>query len=141
MRPTATSVSAFNVEHVESIPKDLRPGVLYVSKRFRTAAHLCPCGCGSKVRTPLLTTAWSLSETERGASLVPSIGNWQKPCRSHYFIKEGRVIWANAWTPEEIAAGRRAEDQRRNTYYAALERGRVTRVRRFLQWIASLFGR
>ena len=45
------------------MPQDLRPGVLYVSEEFGAAAHLCACGCGEKVSTPLGPTEWSLEET------------------------------------------------------------------------------
>ena len=46
--------------------KDLQPEVLYVSEQFGAAAHLCACGCGSKVRTPLGPTEWSVEETLEG---------------------------------------------------------------------------
>ena len=138
MTEAATRVSAFKLEYVESIPKELGCGILYVSKRFKTAAHLCPCGCSSKVRTPLTRTAWSLRETRHGPSLHPSIGNWQKPCRSHYFISRGQVLWAEDWTPEEVAAGRRAEEARSLAYHQSLYRPGW--LRRFGRWVMSLFG-
>jgi len=53
MTSGARRVARFQIEHVHSMPKELSPGILYVSEEFRTAAHLCACGCGSKVRTPL----------------------------------------------------------------------------------------
>jgi hypothetical protein len=28
----------------------------------------------------------------------------------HYWIREGRIDWAGAWTPEKIEAGRQAEE-------------------------------
>src|SRR6266481_1867998 len=43
-------------EFVEFIPDDLRQGTIYVSIRFATATHLCCCGCGEKVVTPLRPT-------------------------------------------------------------------------------------
>lgn len=115
----AIRTSRFEVEPVHFMPKDLVPGILYVSQEFGTAAHLCACGCGSKVRTPLGPTAWSVKETRRGPTLWPSVGNWQKPCQSHYLIVRGEVIWAEQWTTEEIAAGRHMEAARREAYYAA----------------------
>ena len=27
-------------------------------------------------------------------TLDPSIGNWSFACRSHYFMRKGRVVWA-----------------------------------------------
>src|SRR5256885_14991752 len=99
----------FELQRVDYMPKELRPGVLYVSEEFGAAAHLCACGCGSKVRTPLGPTGWVLDETPGEPTLNPSIGNWQFPCKSHYWIYQGEIHWADPWTPEQIAAGRRGE--------------------------------
>ena len=38
---------------VEFIPKVLDEGVLYISRRFNTASHLCCCGCSFKVVIPV----------------------------------------------------------------------------------------
>ena len=46
---------------VEFIPKTLEPGVLYVSEEFEAAVHLCACGCGLKVSTPLSPTEWDVT--------------------------------------------------------------------------------
>jgi len=119
------------------MPKELSPGILYVSEEFRTAAHLCACGCGSKVRTPLGPTAWSLEASKAGPTLRPSVGNWQKPCRSHYWITQGNVIWAEDWTPEQIAAGRQQEETRREAYYRQLYRSGL--FHRVTRWVRSLF--
>lgn len=105
------------IERVLHMPAKLEPGVLYVSDEFGTAAHLCACGCGSKIRTPLGPTEWHLRETAAGPTLFPSIGNWQKPCRSHYLITAGVIEWAGDMSDEKILAGRAAEQKRRATYY------------------------
>ncbi|WP_447273072.1 DUF6527 family protein [Burkholderia sola] len=104
------------------MPKVLEPGVLYASEEFGAAAHLCACGCGAKIRTPLGPTEWKLEETNEGPSLSPSVGNWQQPCRSHYWIWRGRVEWHGDWTDAEVQAGRRREHQRRMTYFAEREK-------------------
>ena len=46
---------------VEAIPEELEPGFLYVSIRFRTAQHLCACGCGSRIVTPIKPAKYSLT--------------------------------------------------------------------------------
>ncbi len=107
----------FKLERVHFMPKDLEPGVLYFSNEFGTAAHLCPCGCGSKVRTPIGPTEWFIEESNEGPSLFPSIGNWQLPCRSHYWISKGKVDWSDQWTEEEISEGRRSESSRRRKHF------------------------
>lgn len=90
-------------EFVESAPLNLSPGVLYISERFKTALHLCPCGCGEKVVTPLSPARWQLFRDGSTVSLHPSIGNWDYVCRSHYFIRRNRIVWCGQFSPREIA--------------------------------------
>ena len=127
------------LEHVYYMPKELKPGVLYVSKEFKTAAHLCACGCGAKIRTPLAHTEWSLQETDKGPTLHPSVGNWQQACQSHYWIYRGEVRWADKWSPKQIAMGRRNEEKRRRVYYDSIEHQYGGVPRRFLSWVKSFF--
>jgi hypothetical protein len=127
------------LQRVQYMPKELKPGVLYVSEKFGAAAHLCACGCGSKIRTPLSPMEWTLEETSRGPTLYPSVGNWQQVCQSHYWIYRGEIRWADKWTPEQIAAGRLNEEERRRAYYDALERQRGGILRRFWRWLKRLF--
>lgn len=128
-------IEKIKLQRVRYMPKELQPGVLYVSEEFGIAAHLCACGCGSKVRTPLGPTDWTLEETACGPSLHPSIGNWQLPCQSHYWIRRGQIDWSGSWTPEQIAAGRRAEEARARAYYDAKYRSRGGILRRFWRWV------
>lgn len=114
----------FELQRVRYMPKELKSGILYVSEEFEIAIHLCACGCGLKVKTPLGPTEWSVTETENGPSLWPSVGNWQQPCQSHYWIDSGRIRWARKWTPAEIEVGRQHEEERRREYYGALDRQR-----------------
>mgnify|MGYP001599202732 CR=1 FL=1 len=127
------------LQRVHYMPKDLSPGVLYVSQEFGVAVHLCVCGCGAKIRTPLGPTEWAIQETDTGPSLHPSVGNWQQACQSHYWIYRGEVRWAAKWTPEQIAAGRRGEEQRRRAYYNALDLNRGRPPEGFWQWLKGLF--
>jgi Family of unknown function (DUF6527) len=91
---------------VEEIPRDLEPGTLYVSIAYRTAMHLCACGCGNEVVTPLHPARWSLNYDGEAVSLRPSVGNWALPCRSHYLVTRNQVKWAGIWSTERIDAGR-----------------------------------
>lgn len=90
---------------VHAIPEQLDPGVLYVSVDYALATHLCACGCGSEVVTPLAPGAWKLLY-DGGVSLSPSIGNWSYPCRSHYWIQGNQVTRAANWSAREISAAR-----------------------------------
>lgn len=123
------------MERVRHMPRELRPGVLFVSDEFGIAIHLCACGCGSKIRTALGPTEFSVTATPDGPSVRPSIGNWQQTCRSHYLIDRGQVIWADKWTPEQITAGRAREYARRREYYEELERERAGRLRKLWLWL------
>jgi hypothetical protein len=128
------------LQRVEFMPKQLEPGILYVSEKFGAMAHLCACGCGAKIRTPLGPTEWSLKETAGGPSLWPSVGNWQQACKSHYIIDGGDIIWCGTWTPEQIMAGRRAEEARRKAHYDAMYANDGW-LFRFWKWLKGLFGR
>lgn len=96
-------MSAIRPEFVEFIPQALAPGVLYISERYRTASHLCACGCGAKVVTPLSPADWQLTRRHDHVSLYPSIGNWNYACRSHYWIRDNKVIWSGQMTETRIA--------------------------------------
>lgn len=112
-----TRQTHLRAEFVELIPELLEPGVLYVSQRYATAAHLCCCGCEREVVTPLNPAKWQLTERNGTVSLFPSIGNWSYPCQSHYFITNGQVRWASAMSPTLIAAVKQ-RDQRDAEIYA-----------------------
>lgn len=96
-------LSTIRPQFVEFIPRELENGILYISERYRTASHKCPCGCGERVVTPLSPADWQLTREGNSVSLRPSIGNWNYPCRSHYWIRRNRIQWAPALTPLEIA--------------------------------------
>jgi len=88
-----TKRTTIEPRYVEFIPKDLDSGILYISERFRTASHLCCCGCGSKVVTPLNPAKWHLTDHGSSVSLSPSIGLGTLPCKSHYWIRRSQIDW------------------------------------------------
>jgi hypothetical protein len=130
-------IKKFKLEKVHYMPVNLDPGILYVSSAFGAAAHLCACGCGSVVRTPL--NRWSLTETMDGPSLYPSIGNWQEPCKSHYWIEHGEVKWAKIWTSKQIENGRRHEAERLNKRYHELNKKHFIKLNHLWHWLTGLF--
>jgi len=105
------------LKRVHFIPKELETGILYYSEEFYVGAHLCPCGCGNKVITTIGPTDWKISEPNGKPTLYPSIGNWQSPCRSHYWIRNGVIVWAEKWTQKEIEEGRKETEKRHTSYY------------------------
>ena len=41
-------------------------------------------------------------------SLHPSIGSWSLPCRSHYWIRRNRILWAPRWSQARMQRARHA---------------------------------
>lgn len=105
-------------QYVEFMPKTLLKGTLYISKEFEIASHLCCCGCRTKIVTPLHDTEYRLTERAGLVSLHPSIGNWNHPCQSHYWIRNNRVVWAAPMSRIEIDSGRRRDERLQDAYYA-----------------------
>lgn len=85
----------FEMQIVHRIPENLQPGLLYVCFDCNVVAHLCACGCGEKVVLPIDPQFWSVRYDGETVTLSPSIGNYQYHCKSHYWIKENRVIWVD----------------------------------------------
>ena len=112
---------AFKHEFVQFIPEELTEGTVYISIRFATVAHLCACGCKTKVVTPLKPTDWKLIFDGKTISLDPSIGNWSFPCRSHYWIRNNRVRWSEDWSQSRIDANRAHDRWAKDKYYGADE--------------------
>lgn len=134
-------ISQIKPEFVDFIPETLAPGVLYVSKRYSTASHLCCCGCGLEVVTPLNPAKWRLTEINGSVSLSPSVGNWSFPCRSHYWISGDRVKWAAAMSAEKIAAVK-ARDRRDVEALAQQQPGWIMRIAKAIgTTIGGWFGR
>ena len=96
-------------EFVDEIPGAPEHGKLYLSCRYRAAVHLCACGCGAKISTPLHPTGWRLWYDGESVSLSPSVGNWSEKCQSHYVIRDSRVLWADRLPRDKI---RRIREQR-----------------------------
>ncbi len=99
-------------EFVEFIPDELEPGVFYVSTTYATAAHLCMCGCGHEVITPITPHQWRLIFDGASVSLAPSIGSWSLACESHYWLDRGTVSWVSRWSHDRVEAGRAGTRQR-----------------------------
>lgn len=91
---TTTSLSVINVEF---IPHDLEEGFIYVSNKYHTAVHLCPCGCGNEVVTPVNIDingiGWEMVQSNESVTLKPSIYSKILPCKSHYFIRNNLIVW------------------------------------------------
>jgi len=102
---------------VTFIPNKLEENILYISFDYCTVVHKCCCGCGNEVVTPLSPTDWQFTFDGESISLYPSIGNWNFECKSHYWIKNNNVIWAQQWSEEDIKLGRQREYLEKIKYY------------------------
>jgi hypothetical protein len=106
---------------VEFVPDQLDDRTLYIAMQFATATHKCCCGCGHEVVTPLSPNDWKLTFDGVSVSLTPSIGNWNFPCQSHYWIRHNRVEWAHRWSREQIDAGRAHNSSSKDEYFEGRE--------------------
>lgn len=119
---------------VRAIPEAIEGGVIYVSVEYCTAIHKCCCGCGNEVVTPLSRRGWKLTFDGESISLYPSIGNWNLACKSHYWIVDNQVRWAEKWTKErgkkrkkkwfpKLKGYLRRKNVRKNEYDQTLSKG------------------
>ena len=114
-------MTKLNHKFVEFVPDTLDDGTLYVSITHGTAVHRCCCGCGREVVTPLTPTDWKLIFDGETVSLYPSIGNWNFPCRSHYWITNNRIEWAEDWSQWQIDAATAKVRRRKEEPYGRVE--------------------
>lgn len=84
---TIKKVEVFPV-FVEYVPdnKLMKEQEIYISREYKTAVHLCLCGCKNLTVTPLNKTGWNMLENDGKITLIPSIGNYSFDCKSHYII-------------------------------------------------------
>ena len=128
---------------VKTIPDELEELTLYVSMDYATVVHMCCCGCGREVVTPLSPTDWTLIFDGVSTSLSPSIGNWSFECRSHYWISKSKVRWAKRWSRNRVDTARAHDRGLKVRYYDESEtdlrpiRNPVRReaIKRIWKWI------
>ena len=82
------------------VERPLEPGVVYLwgcegeTDPPFAALFLCPCGCGGEVSLPLTNghPAWKFNGDLAAPTFSPSV-LWTCGCKSHFFIRRGRVEW------------------------------------------------
>jgi len=92
----------YRYELVGRIPAPMREGVIYHTEEFELAGLLCACGCGHRI-TLLVPDSHQVWEEGGYATIRPSIGVFDAPCKSHYFINAGSVQWLPAFTGTQAA--------------------------------------
>lgn len=101
-------------EFVRRVPAELEEGVLYVCLDCDVVVHKCACGCGEKVVLPLSPEHWKLSY-DGEVTLSPSIGNYQYDCKSHYFIRDGKIVWVES--SDEIPKAKKKRPKKRKPLF------------------------
>ena len=128
-------------EFVEFIPETLESGVVYISRKYKTASHLCCCGCGNKVVTPLKPGGWHLTTKRSAVTLDPSIGSWSLPCQSHYWIRANKIVWAPKWSKNQIKGGWINDQVAREQHFDAPPQRVESGIwQRFINWILGILG-
>ena len=143
---TMPSRPEYKHKFVDNLPDKLEDGILYICIQYATSAHNCFCGCKREVVTPIHPTKWQLTFDGISVSLYPSIGNWSLPCRSHYWLRNGRVSWADSWSDDKIAAARSRDVDDQEMYFGKPEASSTAvkpskpETGSFWRWLANRFG-
>lgn len=104
-------------QFVEFVPEKLEQGTLYISREYNSASHLCACGCGREVVTIIGPADSSITCNSRGVTISTSIGNSNFPCKSHYWIKDNRILWESPMTPQLTALSRARDKAAKKRVY------------------------
>jgi hypothetical protein len=96
-------VDSLKPSFVAEIPESLKPGILYLALEYDAMAHLCACGCGNEVATPISPTDWRIAWNGVGITVHPSIGSGSLACRSHYVIEASRIRWCAPMSDRDVA--------------------------------------
>lgn len=123
-------ISTITPAFLDAIPDRLEEGILYVSEKYRIAAHKCCCGCGEEVITPLTPADWSVHKEGNTVSLTPSIGNWSFECKSHYWIYRNQVMRAQTMSQSQIKKIRARDKADKDAYISAINRQKEQQARR-----------
>lgn len=91
-------ITKLKPKYVGTMPSksEMKEGVLYISRVYLTTIHLCACGCGNEVVLPYGRRDgmfWTLTERLSGVTMRPSVGCFNLPCKSHYYITNNKVEW------------------------------------------------
>ena len=87
------------LEEGDTLPPEIPAGrMVHLVDRGQgwSVGFMCPCGCGEPIELLLpefIEPRWSLAVDDIGRpTLTPSV--WRNEgCRSHFFVRRGRVIW------------------------------------------------
>lgn len=129
----------YRIIESERLPPQVGPFELHYSRRFEMAALACACGCSHRVMLNLLDQHHLVIEGGL-PTVTPSILVSDAPCLSHFFIRRGRVEWAQQWSKKRVDQVMQSQVQRH------LEQDRSRRpkssfLHRCADWLTSWFDR
>lgn len=90
----------YGFQFVNEIPDIPKKNILYFigeEEYYWQFVMLCPCGCNSLLHMNLMDDYkpyWSYKINNGLISITPSIDR-MVGCKSHFFVKEGQIIWHN----------------------------------------------
>jgi len=87
----------FRYKLVDRIPMQMEEGVVYHTEEFELAGLLCACGCGHRI-TLIVPDSHEVWDDGGYATIQPSLGVFDAPCKSHYVIRAGKVQWLPAFS-------------------------------------------
>jgi hypothetical protein len=131
-------ITSLEPAFVDAAPEPLDEGVLYISTKYANVLHLCCCGCGTEVVTPISPARWHITFDGETVSLWPSIGSWNQPCQSHYIIRHNRIIECAPWSGRRIADAQRSDRRdiagHHGEHEPAMATSLLQRLRGWLPW-------
>lgn len=77
---------------VDRIPRRLEAGIVYHTTEFELAGLLCACGCGHRI-TLLVPDSHQVWDDGGYATISPSVGVLDAPCKSHFIVSGGEIQW------------------------------------------------
>lgn len=98
----------YRYELVNRIPRQMVEAVVYHNEEFELAGLFCACGCGHRI-TLLVPDSHQVWNDGGYATISPSIGVMDAPCKSHFFIKRGDVEMLPAFTAARASQIMRAQ--------------------------------
>lgn len=133
------NAEVYRIIESETLPQEVGPFEFHYSRRFEMAALACACGCGHRVLLNLLDQHQLVIENGR-PTIDPSILVSDAPCLSHFFIRKGKVEWAQHWSKERVDRVMQAQ-VRHHLERDKQRKPKQTFFRRCKEWLKSLLSR
>ncbi|HLO96315.1 MAG TPA: DUF6527 family protein [Burkholderiaceae bacterium] len=127
----------YRIVESERLPSTVGPFEFHYSRRFDMAALACACGCGHRVMLNLLDQH-HLDIEDGLPTVTPSILVSDAPCLSHFFIRRGRVQWAEQWSQKTVDRVMQSQ-VRRHVEQDRMLKSRPSLARRWVDWVRSWF--